>query len=138
MVEAELPFLFFRFLQVFLSLGLALPKRDCTYVQNLIDMDKLQLVEETTYHMQRGVALLFMVEVGHGEVMVHGNPLIEKKHLKGLHILIAYKPNQLLKNLGGFQKDVDTHGTHVGLSSQITTLKVSLFEKDKTLKIVNT
>lgn len=81
---------------------------------------------------------MFLVEVGHGEVMVHGNPLIEKKDLKSLHILVAYKPNQLLKNLGGFQTDVDTYGTYDGLASQNTTLKVSLFEKDKTLEIVNT
>lgn len=81
---------------------------------------------------------MFLVEVGHGEVMIHKNPLIEKKHLKSLHILVAYKPNELLKKLGGFQTDVDTHGTHAGLASQNTTLKVSLFEKDKTLEIVNT
>lgn len=66
------------------------------------------------------------------------NPLKENEHWKGQHNLIAYKWNQLLKNLDIFQKDMKTLRAPSYLASQITYLKEFMDDKNNTLKDMKT
>lgn len=83
---------------------------------------------KTTYHMQWGVTLMYLVLNGHGEMMTLGNPLKEKDRWNGQYDLNAYEHNQLLETLVGFQKDVEAHGTHFEMASQVTALKAFMGE----------
>lgn len=65
--------------------------------------------------------------------MAPRNPSKEKNKWKGNHKIIVYECNQLFKKFYGFLKDVETHGALSNMASQITTLKASIYEKEKTL-----
>lgn len=82
MISLEVPYVLFSKVSYILSSRVprtsqqvckSFSEQDVSYIQNLSDTRKMELVVETTYHMFRGASLMTLDVAGWGEMLVLGD-----------------------------------------------------------------
>lgn len=118
-------------------------KQDYAYVQNNLWYFQVK-TNSWVFHMYQRASLMSLEAVGRGEIMAPKNPLKERDTWKCKHDVVAYERAQFheklyelqkeANRLSFLQKDAEIHGTSSDLAIEVTNLKASLDEKEKSLK----
>lgn len=110
--------------------------RDYTYIWNLFDTTKLELMAKMTFNMCHDTSMLSKADVGRVEVFASSNHSKERERelLKGQRGHNFYERSQLQDKLNVLKKTMEIQRTPSSIASTISSLKESLSRMRKPLE----